>query len=259
MPVLQVETAEGLLLRTELAGVGSRLAAGLLDLLIALAGLLTLLLILIATVAALEGLEVEVVAGLLELLAGVLVGGGLFLGIPLYFALFQRAWNGQTPGKRALRLRVVGEGGAPAPFSAHLLRSVVWLVDALLLVPAPLGLLMIGLTPRCRRLGDLAAGTYVISEAAEAQAREPWPEERWSTRERHALALSPGMAARLSDEDVALLRDAVSRRGLPPREASRLYRELARHYAGLLGFEPAQNDRVTLKELYLFARELRGS
>ena len=106
MPVIQIETAEGLRLRTELAGVGSRMAAALLDLLIVGAGLVLLLFLLLAVGFGLDELGMGLWAGVVELLAGILIGGGLFLGLPLYFAIFQQLWAGQTPGKRAVGLRV---------------------------------------------------------------------------------------------------------------------------------------------------------
>jgi uncharacterized RDD family membrane protein YckC len=253
-----LETAEGLRIKSELAGVGSRMAAALLDSILIVAGYLLLLLTLLLLRAGLAQSGVGLLEGLSAFVAGVAAGGFLLL-LPLYFLCFHLAWNGQTPGKRSLRLRVVSAHGTPASPVQHVLRSVLWLVDALVVVPVPLGLILITWTPRGQRLGDLAAGTLVLCEVGTTGHEEPWPTESWSAREPKALELSPGMAAKLSQEDLQLLRDAICRRDIPAEERERLYAQIVRHYAGRLGFDPAGSDRISLKELYLFGRESRDA
>jgi uncharacterized RDD family membrane protein YckC len=258
VPKLWLETSEGIRIEGELAGVGSRLAAALLDAILIVAGYLVLLLGMLV----LRKLVAEAGVGLFEGLTGLMQGvalGGFLLLLPGYFLLFHWIWNGQTPGKRSIRIRVVDAHGAPAAGLPLIVRSLLWPVDALLFVPVPLGLMLVTLTPRCQRLGDLAAGTLVLREAAATSHEEPWPHERWSTREKKALDLGPGMGARLGEEDLRLLRDAICRRDIPPQQRARLYRELVEHYADRLGFTAADSDRLSLKELYLFGRESRGA
>ncbi len=80
-----------------------------------------------------------------------------------YYILFESLWSGQTPGKRALSLRTVKEGGYPLSFLdvvlRNLLRGADWL-PAFNLV----GLSVMAFDSRFRRLGDMVAGTMVISE-----------------------------------------------------------------------------------------------
>jgi len=82
-----------------------------------------------------------------------------------YFALFEAAWSGRTPGKRAMRIRVVRENGHGLTlgdaFLRNLLRAADWLPGLY-----AVGLLVMGGDRRFRRLGDLAAGTMVVSEDA---------------------------------------------------------------------------------------------
>lgn len=82
-----------------------------------------------------------------------------------YFALFEAAWSGRTPGKKAMRIRVVRENGHGLTigdaFLRNLLRAVDWLPGLY-----AIGLLVMGGDRRFRRLGDLAAGTMVVSEGA---------------------------------------------------------------------------------------------
>jgi len=114
--------------------------------------------------------------------AGV-VGPGFGLGLLLWFGLtwfygglFEALWNGQTPGKRLMGIRVVSVEGQPiTPFQA-ILRNILRVVDALpvwivYLGPIPVtlwlyqvGLLAALLNNRFQRLGDLAAGTMVVVE-----------------------------------------------------------------------------------------------
>lgn len=258
VPRLWLETAEGIRIESELAGVGSRLAAALLDAILIVAGYLLLLLGALALRTLVSRTGVGLFEGLTGFVQGIALGGFLLL-LPAYFLVFHWAWNGQTPGKRSVRIRVVDAHGAPAGGVPLLLRSLLWPVDAFLFVPVPLGLMLISLTPRCQRLGDLAAGTLVLREAGATGREEPWPHERWSTRENKSLDLGPGMGARLGEEDLRLLRDAICRRDIPPEQRARLYRELVAHYAERLGFTPADSDRVSLKELYLFGRESRAA
>lgn len=80
-----------------------------------------------------------------------------------YNVLFESLTSGRTPGKRALRLRVVKDGGYPIGFVDALLRNLLRAADFL---PSgyALGVVVMGLDPRFRRLGDLVAGTMVVVE-----------------------------------------------------------------------------------------------
>ena len=81
-----------------------------------------------------------------------------------YFGLFEALWNGQTPGKRLMGIRVVSIEGQPiTPFQA-ILRNILRVADA-----QPAGLYLVGLvaatlSDRFQRLGDLPSGTLVVIE-----------------------------------------------------------------------------------------------
>jgi uncharacterized RDD family membrane protein YckC len=86
-----------------------------------------------------------------------------------YFALFEWAWNGQTPGKRWLKLRVMREDGRPVTFWEATARNIVRLFD---MEPFPfysVGLVSVFISSRDQRFGDMVAGTVVVRER-EAQA-----------------------------------------------------------------------------------------
>jgi uncharacterized RDD family membrane protein YckC len=86
-----------------------------------------------------------------------------------YFALFEWLWHGQTPGKRALRLRVIREDGRPVTFWEAAARNLVRIFD---MMPFPfysVGLLSVFLSSRDQRVGDFVAATVVVRER-EAEA-----------------------------------------------------------------------------------------
>ncbi len=86
-----------------------------------------------------------------------------------YFALFEWAWNGQTPGKRWLRLRVIREDGRPVTFWEAVARNLVRILDMEPFLFYSVGLVSVFVSSRDQRLGDLVAGTVVVRER-EAQA-----------------------------------------------------------------------------------------
>lgn len=86
-----------------------------------------------------------------------------------YFTFFETIWNGQTPGKRWLKLRVIQEDGRPIGFFAAFARNMLRLAD---MIPPPfysLGVVSIFSSTHSKRLGDFVANTVVIKErSAEA-------------------------------------------------------------------------------------------
>jgi hypothetical protein len=85
-----------------------------------------------------------------------------------YGGLFETLWNGQTPGKRLLGLRVLSVDGRPINAMQAVLRNVLREVDAWPILGL-LPLFMVGLVSasaswRFQRLGDLACGTIVVVE-----------------------------------------------------------------------------------------------
>ena len=95
----------------------------------------------------------------------------VFLIVSGYFAFFEWIWNGQTPGKRWLKLRVIREDGRPVTFWEAAVRNLLRTVD---MMPAPfysLGLISVFISLSDQRIGDMVAGTVVVREReAEAPA-----------------------------------------------------------------------------------------
>jgi uncharacterized RDD family membrane protein YckC len=227
---LTIRTPERVTLEYEVAGLGSRFAAALVDVLIQ--GPLVVLLL--GGVAALGWLSFEPLLTALERQTrgepdalGALtprflatVGGVGFAVHFIYHAAFEGGRNGQTPGKRFLGLRVLMTGGHPLRPAAAVVRNLLRLVDFL---PAlfGLGLLATLLTPRTQRLGDLLARTLVVRErAAEAAtALQPLAGTE-ADRSLATLELAP-------DERTLLCAFLERREELWPESRSRLAARLA--------------------------------
>ena len=160
---LNIDTPEQVELEFAVAGLGSRFVAILLDHLVQV-GILFLLFfssvfLLGATVNRASVLGKWIAAAFVVL---------YFLIIWSYFTLFEAFWNGQTLGKRVMKLRVIKDSGRQITFFEALSRNLLRFVDYL---PALYlaGVIAMLCTKRHQRLGDLAAGTIVVHERADEQ------------------------------------------------------------------------------------------
>jgi uncharacterized RDD family membrane protein YckC len=91
----------------------------------------------------------------------------LFLLFAGYFIVFEWLWNGQTPGKRLLKLRVIREDGRPITLWEAIARNLLRIFDAVpgfILPVYSIGLISIFMSSRDQRVGDVFAGTVVIRE-----------------------------------------------------------------------------------------------
>jgi uncharacterized RDD family membrane protein YckC len=91
-----------------------------------------------------------------------------------YFVAFELAWEGQTPGKKALGLRVVDETGGRAAFTKLVIRNLLRIIDFLPMFYGG-GIVVMLSTGRGQRIGDLAAGTLVVSTTAARSRTRVWP------------------------------------------------------------------------------------
>jgi uncharacterized RDD family membrane protein YckC len=226
---ITLATPEGVDLEMSLAGVGSRMIAGGIDLLVKL-----LLLGALAAVLAAVGA------------AGVaLLTIGSFLVLFGYDVLFEVLGHGQTPGKRLAGLRVVRSDGSPVDLPSSAVRNIARLIDGppLAYVPAVVGILV---TRNNQRPGDLAGDTVVIRAVAHQRRRcrgqGPGPvpgRGRGRGRGRRVAGERPpaaGPAATAADWDVsgigpdelAVVRRFLERRdALPPAARRTLALQLA--------------------------------
>ena len=156
-----IETPENVELRRSLAGIGSRFIAGCLDnLLILLMYLfLFLLFLLVGGINVFDNVGVSGAAERWALVGIILVAFSIYWG---YYAMFEALTNGQSPGKKYMKIRVVQIEGQGISLHSIAIRNLLRVVDGIGFY-AVAGIVMF-VTMKVQRLGDLAAGTVVISE-----------------------------------------------------------------------------------------------
>ena len=143
MQTIKVRTTQNVLIDYPIAGLFDRILGFALDTLIWIAYFIIAISIF----------------GVLKVLDGWLV---ILLYLPVFFyhLIFEIAMNGQSPGKRAMNIRVVRIDGDSPTIANYILRWILWPVDVLL--SGSVAITLILLTQNGQRLGDVAAGTTVI-------------------------------------------------------------------------------------------------
>ncbi len=257
-------TPEHVELKFEVAGVGSRFVAMLLDTLwqVLATTLLVVVVVVIPGAAALfDDLSSWVIAALVLLLFSLWTG---------YFLFFETRWNGQTPGKRSAGIRVIRDTGHPLDFRSALLRNVLRAVDSLPGMYA-IGFVSVFFSPQYRRLGDYVAGTLVVKtqrkperrpakatpavpeSAPESPLMSGVPAQAAAPAELRQCLLPPEATPHLQSikaEEYRAIRHFLQRRpDLEPQVARSLARRLADPLAIRLQIDPASiGDPVAFLE-----------
>jgi uncharacterized RDD family membrane protein YckC len=204
-------------------------------------------------------LDASVIFGLTAGVSGALAPSA-GLGLPLlfvavfviqwgYFVFFEWRWNGASPGKRVLRLRVIQSAGVRCGLERAVLRNFLRVVDSLPLLYLVGGLAAL-LTRHGQRVGDLAAGTLVVRVPA-----TPPPAAVAEIRTRYN-SLRDDAAARarirqlLSPREAELVIGLALRRELLEREARLRLMERAAAYLRrrlrLAGHDALPDERLLL-------------
>lgn len=235
---LDIRTPDGITFSMPLAGPVTRFFAWMIDFLVFIAvsrvfGIL----------AAMGSMINPEIAFAVQLLMDLIIGVG-------YFMFFEWIWNGQTIGKRVMKLRVVDEGGRGLSGGQVVVRNLLRAVDMLPFFYGVGGIFHV-LTSRCQRLGDIAAGTVVIRRVAMAS---PDVDELLAGKY-NSFRDYPVMEARLrqktSPEEAKICLSALLRRkDLDPEARLEVYSRLAEHFRSLVEFPETATFGLT-DEQYL--------
>jgi len=130
----------------------------------------------------------------------------ILLYFPLFFyhLIFEIAMNGQSPGKRALGIRVVRLDGDSPTIANYILRWILWPVDVLF--SGSVAITFILLTQQGQRLGDIAAGTTVIKMTTPGLLKG---QEIIQALQQDYQPQFP-QVVHLSDQDISLIKEAVA-------------------------------------------------
>jgi uncharacterized RDD family membrane protein YckC len=166
---LNIETPEQVDLHFPVAGIGSRFIAVLLDTIFQLiAYFLLLLVIYLITKNSTAGNTTTTQSDSATKWVEAAIIFFHFLLYWGYYALFEAYWNGQTPGKRLMKLRVLKDSGRSITLFESMARNLVRVIDFL---PSfyVVGLISMLCNKQNKRLGDLIAGTIVVHERMDEQ------------------------------------------------------------------------------------------
>lgn len=227
MSTIRVQTTQNVTLEYEVASVGERIVAAIIDNLIMAAWVL--LWVLLFSAVGVEGSSLVV--------ALVLLAGLPFLFYHLACEVF---FNGQSLGKKARHIKVIRLDGTQPGFGDYLLRWVLRIVDTVFM-SGVVAVVVVLANGRGQRVGDIAAGTSVIS-----------------TRPRQANALAPEAAEegymvvfpqadQLQDHDVATIRQLLYK-GLE-RENYLLLNEVANKVKSITGIRTELSDEAFLRTI----------
>lgn len=266
---LTIDTPEQVAIRFPIAGIGSRFLAVLADSLvqgIAYAVLILIFVLIASSAPKTTGGELSH-TGEKWLIAGVVLFH--FLLYWGYFALFETYWNGQTPGKRLCKIRVIQQSGRQITFFEAMTRNLIRIID---MMPGfyLIGVISMICNRRNQRLGDLAAATIVIHERGSEEPlwggngprtitagafERPAPEPAFQLSTEGALPADA--VAKLSPEDLIVIDRFFSRildmdLEIRARIAERLAAQMT-HKMGL-GLPPEEKPERLLETI---ARQMR--
>ena len=245
---LTIETPEQTALEFPLAGIGSRFLALALDSLIQWAVGFALFLVGVLSMAGLA--RIWQASSLWTFALLLLSFFAIYFG---YFAVFEAIWNGQTPGKRITRIRVIKDSGQPITAIDSVARNLLRIVDQMPFFYG-VGIVSVLMSRQNKRLGDFVAGTVVVHEKALEDIHPAW----------EAAQTAAGVAYRsdrLTPEEFALIEMFLSRRNaLAPDVRSRMAAQILDRIKGklTLSADPGMSTEKFLEAIAQERRSLAG-
>ena len=260
---ITVVTPENVTITYEMAGLGSRAVAHLVDLILQGLALLVLSLAAALALAAFRrrAPNSAIIAFISDFAAAFIII--LFFATLIgYFIYFEGTRNGQTLGKRWMGLRVVREEGAPVDFSSAVVRNLVRIFEMALFFYV-ISIFCILFSSKYKRLGDYAAGTIVVKErsptAAVPKFRPSLARPQSPTTAEAALVRDVDL---LTKEQLEAVRRFVERRGqLQEKVQEDVARQIALPIMSRLGISPPSEKfsyANFLEEVYRRSVEERG-
>lgn len=152
------------------AGIGSRFLALALDTLVQVGMALVLFLVMYFATIAFPQL---VIGGIVGPWIGAVLIFFAFVIYYGYFAIFEALWNGQTPGKRAVGIRVMKDTGRPLTVGETIGRNLMRIIDQMPGFYA-VGIVCAVVNSQHKRLGDMLVGAVLVRESELTNARPVW-------------------------------------------------------------------------------------
>jgi uncharacterized RDD family membrane protein YckC len=154
MARINLETTQNVMLEFELAGAGDRILSGILDLLFEIA---------YAFICYLFFVSILQIEKLITSDSGMLIFWILlYIPIGLYDLLFEIFMNGQSPGKKIMKIKVIKLDGSQPSLGDYILRWLFRLIDSIPVFTYVIAIITISVSKREQRLGDIVADTTVV-------------------------------------------------------------------------------------------------
>ena len=212
MSTIRVHTAQNVTLEYEIASVGDRIVAAILDNIILGAWIFACVLIFFQIYDN-SNQPGPVATVILVLLAGI--------PYVFYNLICEVFFNGQSIGKKARDIRVMRLDGTAPRLADYLMRWLLRVVDTVLF-SGLVAVITIVANGRGQRLGDMAAGTTVVSVKPRPPHAAPSPETAAALASYQVVF---PQAARLADHDVATIRQILQHAARHNNE--QIFREVA--------------------------------
>ena len=186
-----INTTQNVNIQLKIAGVGDRIIALLIDYLIYFA--ISILIFIISSVfIGNESDSLYVVSAILMFI--------LFL----YFFIIEYSFKGQSIGKKYRKIKVVHESGIEANLFQYLIRNLIRPIDSIY----GLGLIVVFITKKDQRLGDLAAGTLVIKLDSELKIEDTIHQQY---DEEYQPVYSKLDVLKIDNKDIEIIKELLSK------------------------------------------------
>ncbi|MGB3654832.1 MAG: RDD family protein [Rivularia sp. (in: cyanobacteria)] len=173
-----------------------------------------------------------------------------------YFVFFEALWQGQTPGKRIAKIRVIRDDGKPVGLPQAALRALLRPVDEIFFI----GVFLIMFGNKEKRLGDLVAGTIVIQNQLPIASTAIVVSEQaksFSSELLQITDISPMLA-----DDFAVISEYLRRRvAMSTKAKSQLSIKLAEQVKEIIHLEnipPNISSDIFLEAIYVAYQEKNG-
>lgn len=154
METISINTTQNIALEFEIASVGDRILAALLDYLVRFVWVAAIVLLFVKLG------DLKIVAGLIAAIPFV-----------FYHLIMEIFFNGQSIGKMIMKIKVIKMDGSEPTLSAYLLRWLMRIID-INLFSGMVAIITIVVNGKGQRLGDMAADTTVISFKKRVQLQD---------------------------------------------------------------------------------------
>jgi uncharacterized RDD family membrane protein YckC len=234
----QIETAHNVRISQNIASVGERIAASVIDIMIFYFYFLILIML---TVSSMERIDED------KMMIYYFI---ILIPIIVYHLLFEYFMDGQTPGKRLVKIKVVKLDGSKAGFSNYLLRWIFRIIDTTIF--GIVGIITILVNGKGQRVGDIVAGTTVISLKEEKQNKNAFIEIK------EDYVPTYDNVTFFSDEDILKIKDIY----IQARRTNnhRLLKELREKIENKLNLQSDMKDiqfvKTIIKDYYFYTQNM---